>query len=55
MLKNYSREAEKQFRTVQELFTRAKVDIMDLKCGEDPVKPLMKFFRTRRKQKTAGI
>lgn len=55
MLKNYSREAEKQFRIVQELFTQAKVDIMDLKCGEDPVKPLMKFFRTRWKQKTAGI
>jgi uncharacterized protein (DUF58 family) len=26
---------------------RAKVDLIDIKCGEDFVKPLMKFFRQR--------
>ncbi len=28
---------------------RAKVDLIDLKCGEDSVKPLVKFFRQREK------
>ncbi len=49
--KRYAGEASAEFRNVQQIFTRAKVEMMDLQCGEDSVKPLMKFFRNRRQRK----
>ena len=33
---------------------RAKVDMVDIRCNEDLVKPLMAFFRTRRGKMSAG-
>ncbi|MBP5182694.1 MAG: DUF58 domain-containing protein, partial [Lentisphaeria bacterium] len=41
--------AEKEEQTVQELCRRSKVDLIDVRCGEDLVKPLMSFFRSRKK------
>ena len=41
----FNRNIHEKRRDVTELFLRAKVDVMELFCGEDPVVPLMKFFR----------
>lgn len=30
---------------------QAKTDLIDLRCGEDPIVPLMRFFRTREKRR----
>ena len=35
---------------VSGIFQRAKVDVVDLICGDDPVVPLMNFFRMRRRR-----
>ena len=36
--------------SVSGIFQRSKVDVVDLICGEDPVVPLMNFFRRRRRR-----
>ncbi|MBO4304316.1 MAG: DUF58 domain-containing protein [Lentisphaeria bacterium] len=41
--------AEKEEREVSELCRRSKVDLIDVRCGEDLVRPLMSFFRSRKK------
>lgn len=35
---------------VSEVFRRSKVDVVDLHCGEDPLLPLMNFFRMRKRK-----
>ena len=39
-------------KSSEDLFKRSKVDMIDFVCGEDPVKPMMKFFRTRQMRKS---
>jgi len=34
-----------------EVCRRAGVDLIDLTCGQDVVKPLMQFFRSREKRR----
>ena len=46
----FNRNMHEKRRDVTELFRRAKVDVMELYCGEDPVVPLMKFFRMRQRK-----
>lgn len=46
----FNRNIHEKRRDVTELFLRAKVDVMELFCGEDPVVPLMKFFRMRQRK-----
>jgi uncharacterized protein (DUF58 family) len=46
-LRRYSRAAEEMHGKSEEIFKRAKVDLIDFRCGEDIVKPLVKFFRKR--------
>ncbi len=38
----------------REACRRAKVDMVDIRCNEDLVRPLMTFFRTRRGKMSAG-
>jgi len=35
----------------EEACRRAKTDLIDLRCGEDPIGPLMRFFRTRERRR----
>lgn len=49
--KLFFRNAQADRDTVAEYFRRAKVDLVELLCGEDPVIPLMKFFRMRTRKK----
>ena len=46
----FNRNIHEKRKNVTELFLRAKVDVMELFCGEDPVVPLMKFFRMRQRK-----
>ncbi|HCE43571.1 MAG TPA: DUF58 domain-containing protein [Lentisphaeria bacterium] len=43
----YSRQAKDIHGRNETACKRAKVDLIDIKCGEDFVKPLVKFFRQR--------
>lgn len=43
----FNRNVQADRKEVSELFRRAKVDLVELFCGEDPVVPLMNFFRMR--------
>ena len=47
----FGRKVQEERTSVAESFRRAKVDIVELFCGEDPVVPLMKFFRMRERKK----
>ena len=47
----FGRKIQEERTSVAESFRRAKVDIVELFCGEDPVVPLMKFFRMRERKK----
>jgi len=46
----FSRAAAEIHYTAQNICERAKVDMIEICCGEDYVKPLMSFFRRRRKR-----
>ncbi|MBR2364824.1 MAG: DUF58 domain-containing protein [Lentisphaeria bacterium] len=46
-LKKFHSAAEKEAEKVRELCKRSKVDLIDIRCNEDLVRPLMNFFRTR--------
>ena len=46
-LRRYSRAAEEMHGRSVEIFRRAKVDLIDFRCGDDIVKPLVRFFRKR--------
>jgi hypothetical protein len=46
-LRKYARSAKQIHEKNEEIFKRAKVDLIDFRCGEDIVKPLVTFFRTR--------
>ncbi len=47
----FGRNVQEERTSVTESFRRAKVDMVELFCGEDPVVPLMNFFRVREKKK----
>ncbi len=44
----YAQAAGDELAGEQEAFNRAKVDLVDVRCGEDILKPLMSFFRNRK-------
>lgn len=44
----YAKAAGDELEGEVETFNRAKVDLVDLRCDEDMVKPLMAFFRNRK-------
>ena len=46
-LRKYAKAAEGIHTKNKEIFKRAKVDIIDFRCGEEIVKPLVSFFRRR--------
>lgn len=48
MREQYAKEAAEGLDEEVETFNRAKVDLVDLRCDEDMVKPLMAFFRKRK-------
>ena len=46
----FGKKVKEKRNAVAELFRRAKVDVVELFCGEDPVVPIMNFFRMRRRK-----
>jgi len=46
-LKRYAAAAEEIHSKNQEICRRAKADLIDIRCGEDMVKPLVSFFKKR--------
>ena len=46
-LNRYSQAAREIHSKNQEICRRAKADLIDIRCGEDMVKPLVSFFRKR--------
>ena len=46
-LRKFSMAAEGIHKRTEEVCRRAKVDLIDFRCGEDMVKPLVSFFRRR--------
>ena len=50
MRKLFGKRVEEKRNSVAELFRRAKVDVVELTCGEDPCLPLMNFFRMRKRK-----
>ena len=44
----YAQAAGNELAGEQESFNRAKVDLIDVRCDEDILKPLMAFFRSRK-------
>ena len=49
VLGRYSEAAEEMHGAAEEIFKKSKVDLIDFKCGEDIVKPLVGFFKRRGK------
>jgi uncharacterized protein (DUF58 family) len=49
--RQYALEAAGRRLAQSQLFKRRGVDMVDIHCGEDYVKPLMKFFRTRERRR----
>ena len=47
----FGKNVQEERLSVAESFRRAKVDTVELFCGEDPVVPLMNFFRMRERKK----
>lgn len=47
----YARNTNAELAAEEETFNRAKVDLVDVRCGEDILKPLMAFFRRRKLRK----
>ncbi len=50
----YGAAAQELHEANREACRRAKVDMVDIRCNEDLVKPLMAFFQTRRGKMSAG-
>ena len=50
-LQRYTIEASAMRTETEQACRRAGVDMIDLTCGEDPVKPLMQFFRLRERRR----
>ena len=44
----YAQNANAELAAEEETFNRAKVDLVDVRCDEDILKPLMAFFRRRK-------
>ena len=47
----YAKAVEQQMEEECETFHRAKVDLVDLRCDGDMVRPLMAFFRNRKRKR----
>ena len=50
-LKKFADSANKMHDRNREICKRAKVDLIDIRCGEDIVKPLVTFFKHRQSKK----
>ncbi len=48
-VEEYLKVAEQLHSNHADICSKAKVDMIDIRCGEDMVKPLMKFFKQREK------
>jgi len=48
-LKFFEEKASALHKESKDICTRSKVDLIDITCGEDLVKPLLSFFRKREK------
>jgi uncharacterized protein (DUF58 family) len=48
-LARFAESAETIHSRAEEMFKKSKVDLIDFRCGEDIVKPLVGFFKRRRK------
>ena len=46
----FGKRVEEKRNVVADLFRRAKVDVVELFCGDDPVVPIMNFFRMRKRK-----
>ena len=46
----FGKRVDEKRAAAAEKFRRAKVDVVELFCGEDPVVPLMNFFRMRKRK-----
>ena len=46
-IKKFAKSANEIHERNEEICKRAKVDLIDVRCGEDIVRPLVKFFRQR--------
>jgi len=46
---NFAKSADQLHKQNEEICKRAKVDLIDIECSEDILKPLMKFFKMREK------
>ena len=47
----YAQAAAETRRQQERAFRRAGVDLIDIRCGEDCVRPLMEFFRRRERRR----
>ena len=48
-LARFAESSENIHAKAEEMFKKSKVDLIDFRCGEDIVKPLVGFFKRRRK------
>lgn len=53
-VKSYKNVINELHAANKEICNRAKVDLIDIKCGDDLIKPLMKFFRKRERLAQRG-
>jgi uncharacterized protein (DUF58 family) len=49
-LGRYAEAAENLHAKAEDIFKKSKVDLIDFRCGEDIVKPLVGFFKRRGKR-----
>jgi len=49
-LRRYAEAAAETHRRTEEICKRSKVDLIDFRCGEDIVKPLVSFFKRRQRK-----
>jgi uncharacterized protein (DUF58 family) len=50
LVENFSRTAENWHDASKSICEKARVDMIEMRCGEDIVKPLINFFNKRRKR-----
>lgn len=48
--RDFALTADKFYRTTRKSCERARVDLIDMRCGDDHAKALMRFFRRRRRR-----
>ncbi len=50
LVSNLNEQAVRLHQASRQVCTRAQVDLVDIRCGDDLVKPLMSFFRQRERK-----